>query len=64
MSYEVTCGDIKIPITSTLSTFESTYLGDTISVPTIRRDYFNGISYVPSKDIDVGINRGNTSKIQ
>lgn len=64
MSYEVTCGDIKIPITSTLSTFESTYLDDTISVPTIRRDYFNGISYVPSKDIDVSINRGNTSAME
>ena len=29
-----------------------------------RRDYFNGISYKPTKDIDVHINRGSTSAFE
>lgn len=62
--YDANCGDTIVPISSSISTFESIYNDDAVSVPTIRRDYFNGISYVPSKEVDVNINRGNTSAIE
>lgn len=64
MTYVSNSSDIVIPITSIMSTFESTYEDDVVLVPTVRRDYLNGISYVPSKDIDVRIDRGNTSALE
>lgn len=61
---EIDCTDTKVPVVSILSTFDSSYRNDTLNVPTVRRDYLNGISYAPEKDIDVSINRGNTSAME
>lgn len=67
--YKININNEDGNIQSVLSKFEASTAfnkndEDVIDVPIVRYDYLNGITYAPTEDIDVYINRGNTAAFE